>query len=42
MKTITLERLRDALRDDKFVVDVDPAIAEKARIPIQRMIDIAA
>ena len=42
MKTITLEGLRDALRDDKYVVEVDPAIAEKARIPIQRMIDIAA
>jgi len=42
MKTITLEGLRDALRDDKYIVEVDPAIAEKARVPIQRMIDIAA
>jgi quinolinate synthase len=42
MKTITLENLRDALRDDKYVVEVDPEIAEKARIPIERMIAIAA
>jgi quinolinate synthase len=42
MKAITLENLRDALRDDKYIVDVDPAIAEKARVPIERMIAIAA
>ena len=42
MKTITLENLRDALRDDKYVVDIDPAIAERARIPIERMISITA
>ncbi len=42
MKTITLENLRDALRDDKYVVEVDPAIAERARVPIERMISIAA
>jgi quinolinate synthase len=42
MKTITLEGLRDALRDDKYVVEVDPAIADRARIPIQRMIQITA
>ena len=42
MKTITLEGLRDALRDDKYIVEVDPAIAEKARVPIERMIAITA
>lgn len=42
MKTITLEGLRDALRDEKYVVEVDPAIAERARVPIQRMISITA
>ena len=42
MKTITLEGLRDALRDDKYVVEVDEGIAEKARIPIERMIAITA
>ncbi len=42
MKAITLEGLRDSLRDDKFVVEVDPAIAERARAPIERMISITA
>lgn len=42
MKTITLENLRDSLRDDKFVVEVDPEIAERAKVPIERMISIAA
>jgi quinolinate synthase len=40
MKTITLEGLRDALRDEQYLVEVDPQIAERARIPIQRMISI--
>lgn len=42
MKTITLTNLRDALRDDKFVVEVDPAIASRARVPIERMIAVTA
>jgi len=40
MKMITLPKLRDALRDLKPVVKVDPEIAERARIPIERMISI--
>ncbi|MEA2348462.1 MAG: quinolinate synthase, partial [Thermoleophilaceae bacterium] len=40
MKMITLPKLRDALRDMEPVVKVDPAIAEKARIPIERMVAI--
>jgi quinolinate synthase len=40
MKTITLEGLRDALRDDKYHVEVAPEIAERARLPIERMISI--
>jgi quinolinate synthase len=40
MKMITLPKLRDALRDLKPVVKVDPALAERARIPIERMISI--
>ncbi|MBI5309833.1 MAG: quinolinate synthase NadA, partial [Actinobacteria bacterium] len=40
MKTITLRGLRDALRDDKYHVEVAPEIAERARIPIERMISI--
>ncbi|HEY5260721.1 MAG TPA: quinolinate synthase, partial [Solirubrobacteraceae bacterium] len=38
MKMITLEKLRDALRDMKYEVRVPPEIAERARIPIDRMV----
>jgi quinolinate synthase len=40
MKMITLPKLRDALRDLKPVVKVDPALAERARVPIDRMVAI--
>ncbi len=40
MKMITLEKLRDALRDFKFEVRVPPEIAERARVPIDRMVAI--
>ena len=40
MKMITLEKLRDALRDMKFEVRVPPDVAERARIPIDRMVAI--
>jgi quinolinate synthase len=40
MKMITLPKLRDTLRDLKPVVTVDPALAERARIPIDRMVAI--
>ncbi|MDQ4049956.1 MAG: quinolinate synthase NadA [Actinomycetota bacterium] len=40
MKMITLPKLRDALRDMRPVVKVDPDIAERARIPIERMVAI--
>jgi quinolinate synthase len=40
MKMITLEKLRDSLRDWKYVVTVEPAIAERARGAIERMIAI--
>jgi quinolinate synthase len=42
MKMITLTKLRDALlsEGDEYVVKVDPAIAEKARIPIERMVAV--
>jgi quinolinate synthase len=40
MKMITLPKLRDTLRDLKPVVKVDPALAERARIPIDRMVAI--
>ena len=38
MKMITLPKLRDGLREMKFEVSVPPAIAERARIPIERMV----
>ncbi len=38
MKTITLEKLRDSLRHGRFEVRVAPEIAERARVPIDRMI----
>ena len=41
MKMITLEKLHDSLKNDRFVVKVPPAIAEKARMPIERMLSIA-
>ena len=40
MKMITLVKLRDALRDEKFVVTVDPEIADRARGAIERMVAI--
>ncbi len=40
MKMITLPKLRDALRDLKFEVRVAPEIAERARLPIDRMVAI--
>lgn len=40
MKMITLAKLRDSLRDMSHEVKVDAAIAERARLPIERMIQI--
>ena len=40
MKMITLPKLRDALRDLSPVVKVPEAIAERARLPIERMVAI--
>ncbi len=40
MKTITLTNLRDALRDEQYEVTVDAAVAELARVPIERMVAI--
>lgn len=40
MKMITLPKLRDALRDMAPVVKVPEAIAERARLPIERMVAI--
>jgi quinolinate synthase len=40
MKMITLPKLRDALRDMKFEVRVPAEVAERARVPIDRMVAI--
>jgi quinolinate synthase len=40
MKMITLPKLRDALRDGVHEVKVPDAIAERARVPIERMVAI--
>jgi quinolinate synthase len=40
MKMITLPKLRDSLQEMKFEVSVPPAIAERARVPIERMVAI--
>ena len=40
MKMITLPKLHDALRDLKPQVKVDPELAERARVPIERMVAI--
>jgi quinolinate synthase len=40
MKMITLPKLRDALRDLEPRVQVDPGLAERARVPIDRMVAI--
>ena len=40
MKMITLPKLRDSLRDMKFEVSVPAPIAERAKLPIERMVAI--
>jgi quinolinate synthase len=40
MKMITLPKLRDGLRDMKFEVSVAAPIAERAKLPIERMVAI--
>jgi quinolinate synthase len=41
MKMITLPKLRDALRDEVFEVKVPSEIADRARLPIERMVAIS-
>ncbi|MHB1571286.1 MAG: quinolinate synthase NadA [Solirubrobacteraceae bacterium] len=40
MKAITLPKLRDSLREGKFEVKVPAEIAQRARLPIERMVAI--
>jgi quinolinate synthase len=43
MKMITLPKVRDALREggERYTVKVEPEIAERARVPIERMVAIS-
>ena len=41
MKLNTLEKLRDCLRDETPEILVDPALAERARRPIERMLQLS-
>jgi quinolinate synthase len=40
MKMITLPKLRDSLREGRFEVRVPAEIARRARVPIDRMVEI--
>jgi quinolinate synthase len=40
MKRISLQNIYECLRDGKYVVDVAPDIAGRARLAVQRMIDL--
>ena len=40
MKRITLENIHEALLHNRYEVTVDPAIADRARLAVQRMIDL--
>jgi quinolinate synthase len=42
MKKITLANIRDALRDMKHEVLVDPAVAARARVAVERMLAVRA
>jgi len=40
MKMITLEKVRDSLLEDRFEVKVPAAVADRARVPIERMVSV--
>jgi quinolinate synthase len=40
MKRISLQNIYEALLYDRYEVTVDPAIADRARAAVQRMIDL--
>jgi quinolinate synthase len=40
MKRISLQNIYEALLHDRYEVTVDPAIADRARVAVQRMIDL--
>jgi quinolinate synthase len=40
MKRITLQNIHDALLNEQFEVTIAPDIAERARLAVQRMVDL--
>jgi quinolinate synthase len=40
MKQITLPKILESLRSMKYVVEVDPLVTERARLAVQRMLDL--
>jgi quinolinate synthase len=40
MKRITMEGIRDSLKHMRHVVEVDPSIAQKAKLAVDRMLDV--
>ena len=42
MKLHDLQKIYDSLNEEKFEINIDPLIMEKARIPIQRMFELSA
>jgi len=42
MKLHDLQKIYDSLNEEKFEININPLIMEKARIPIQRMFELSA
>ena len=40
MQRISLENIRDALADMKYAVEIDPEIADRARLAVERMLEV--
>ena len=40
MKMVTLEKVRDALKEEKYQVVLDEETAKKARLPLDRMLEL--
>jgi len=40
MKMVTLEKVRDSLRDGGYAIEIERGIAERARRPLQRMVEL--
>ena len=40
MKRITLSNIREALEENRHVVSIDPVVAARARLSIERMLEI--